>query len=131
MFRNLFIEAGHLRVSATRKKSLPAALAFTLIISLVALIWSGPFLWMIVASFKPNSMGGLDMASIWPNFTPTLANFELAWSSADFVILYINTLIVVFGILIVQLITITLAAYAFARLEFPFKTTLFYLFLMQ
>ena len=118
-------------MSTSRTKSLPAAIAFTVIISAIAIVWSGPFLWMIVASFKPNSMGGMDMASIWPNFTPTLANFELAWDSADFVILYINTLIVVFGVLIVQLVTITLAAYAFARLEFPFKNTLFYLFLMQ
>lgn len=118
-------------MSATRKKSLPAAIAFTVIISVVAIVWSGPFLWMIIASFKPQSMGGLDMASLWPNFTPTMANFELAWESADFIILYINTLIVVFGTLVVQLVTVTLAAYAFARLEFPFKTTLFYLFLLQ
>ena len=118
-------------MSVSRKKSLPAAIAFTLIISIVAIVWSGPFLWMIVASFKADTMGGLNMASIWPNFTPTMANFKMAWSSADFIVLYINSLIVVFGILIVQLITITLAAYAFARLEFPFKTTLFYLFLMQ
>ena len=114
-----------------RQKSLPAALAFFVIISVVAIVWSGPFLWMIVASFRPQTMGGLDMASIWPNFKPTLANFWLAMESADFVLLYANTLIVVFGILIVQLVTITLAAYAFARLEFPFKTFLFYLFLLQ
>ena len=118
-------------MSATRKKSLPAAITFTVIISIVAIVWSGPFLWMIIAAFKPQSMGGLEMASLWPNFTPTMANFQLAWESADFVILYINTLIVVFGTLIVQLVTVTLAAYAFARLEFPFKTTLFYLFLLQ
>lgn len=118
-------------MSINRKKSLPAAIAFTLIISVVAIIWSGPFLWMIIAAFKPQSMGGLEMASLWPNFTPTMANFELAWESADFLILYANTLIVVFGTLIVQLVTVTLAAYAFARLEFPFKTTLFYLFLLQ
>ncbi len=115
----------------TRKRSLPAALLFFVIISAITIIWSGPFLWMVVASFKPQTFGGLEMASVWPNFVPTFANYELAWSSAEFVVLYINTIIVVFGILIVQLVTITLAAYAFARLEFPFKTFLFYLFLLQ
>lgn len=118
-------------MSAEKKISLPKAVIFTLIISVIATIWSGPFLWMIVASFKPQSMGGLDMASLWPNYTPTMSNFVLAWESADFIILYINTIIVVLGILVIQLITITLAAYAFARLEFPFKKTLFYLFLLQ
>ncbi len=118
-------------MNANRKRSLPAAILFIVIISVVGLIWSGPFLWMLIAAFKPQTMGGLDLASLWPSFSPTLDNFRLALESADFFTLYANTLIVVFGTLIVQLITVTLAAYAFARLEFPFKTTLFYLFLLQ
>jgi sn-glycerol 3-phosphate transport system permease protein len=42
-----------------------------------------------------------------------------------------NTIIIVAGVLIVQLITITLAAYAFARLNFVGKNVLFILFLTQ
>ena len=71
------------------------------------------------------------MASIWPDFAPTLENFALAWESADFVLYYINTILLVGGILIVQLVTIMLAGYAFARLEFPFKGVIFYAFLLQ
>ncbi len=118
-------------MSNTKKNSLPFTIAFFTIISVIVIIWSGPFLWMLVASFRPQSLGGLNMASVWPNFTPTLDNFRLALDSADFFGLYINTLIVTFGTLTVQLITVTLAAYAFARLEFRFKTTLFYMFLLQ
>ena len=55
-------------MSSTRKKSLPAALLFFGVISAITIIWSGPFLWMIVASFKPQTFGGLDMASVIPNF---------------------------------------------------------------
>src|SRR5699024_11793109 len=44
---------------------------------------------------------------------------------------YFNTFIIVFGVLIVQLTTITLAAYAFARLNFFGKNVLFILFLLQ
>ena len=118
-------------MAASNKKSIPAALLFFVIISAITVIWSGPFLWMVVASFKPQTFGGLDMASIIPTFKPTLANYKNALASAEFPLLYMNTLIVAFGTLTVQLITVTLAAFAFARLEFPFKTTLFYLFLMQ
>ena len=117
--------------STMKKKSLASSLIFFVVISVITIVWSGPFLWMIVASFKPQTFGGLDMASLVPNFVPTLDNYANAFKSAEFPLMYMNTLIVVFGTLIVQLVTVTLAAYAFARLEFPFKTFLFYLFLLQ
>ena len=106
-------------------------LLFFIIIGSVTVIWSGPFLWMIIASFKPQTFGGLDMASLVPNFKPTLDNYRMALMSAEFGTLYINTIIVTFGTLSVQLVTVVLAAYAFARLEFRFKTLIFYMFLMQ
>ncbi len=86
---------------------------------------------MLVAAFRPQNFGGLDMASLWPDFTPTLANFAEALDSADFALLYLNTVIVCLGILAVQLATITLAGYAFARLRFPGRELVFYGFLLQ
>jgi sn-glycerol 3-phosphate transport system permease protein len=62
---------------------------------------------------------------------PTLANFVEAWDSADFALYYLNTIIICAGILVVQLLTISLAGYAFARLKFPGRTVFFYLFLIQ
>lgn len=97
----------------------------------VALVWSTPLLWMLVASFRPQNFGGLDMASLWPDFEPTLANFVEALESADFALLYLNTLVVCAGILAVQLATVTLAGYAFARLSFPGRELVFYGFLLQ
>ncbi len=107
------------------------AFEFYVVISVISILWSAPFLWMVIASFRPQNFGGLDMASLWPNFIPTLDNFRLAWESTSFVTYYMNSITVVLGILVVQLITITFAAYAFTRLEFPFKNTFFYLYLMQ
>ncbi|HKO07209.1 MAG TPA: carbohydrate ABC transporter permease [Alphaproteobacteria bacterium] len=97
----------------------------------VGFVWSTPFLWMIVAALRPEGYGPAELASLAPDFVPTLENFRLAWESADFLVNYANTLIVVCGILGVQLVTVTLAGYAFARLEFRFKEALFYLFLLQ
>ena len=96
-----------------------------------AVVWLVPILWMLVASMRPQSFGGPGMASLIPDVAPTLQNFVDAWEAADFPRYYLNTVIIVAGILAVQLITITLAGFAFARLAFPGKQALFYLFLLQ
>ena len=105
--------------------------AVVAVLCAAAFVWAAPFLWMFVASIRPEGFGGLRMASLWPDFSPTLDNFALAWESADFILYYFNTVLLVGGILIVQMVTIMLAGYAFARLDFPFKDVVFYAFLMQ
>ncbi|MEQ9331348.1 carbohydrate ABC transporter permease [Thalassobaculum sp.] len=109
----------------------PSALLALLALSAIVLVWSTPLLWMAIASFRPQNFGGLDMASLWPDFAPTLANFVEALDSADFPLLYLNTALVCLGTLAVQLATVTLAGYAFARLRFPGKELVFYGFLLQ
>jgi sn-glycerol 3-phosphate transport system permease protein len=101
------------------------------LITALALVWVTPFLWMLVAAFRPERFGGAGMASLVPDYAPTLANFAEAWESADFALYYLNTIVICAGILIVQLVTVSLAGYAFARLHFPGRTVLFYLFLVQ
>jgi sn-glycerol 3-phosphate transport system permease protein len=114
-----------------KPRSLSLRLGGAALLSAIALVWTAPFLWMLVAAFRPESAGSRDMASLLPPAAPTLANFRLALDSADFAAYALNTLIVVAGILLVQLVTVSLAGYAFARLEFPGKSLLFYLFLLQ
>ena len=102
-----------------------------LLIVALALAWAAPLVWMLVAAFRPERAGGAGMASVVPDYLPTLANFAEAWESADFALYYLNTVIICAGILAVQLVTISLAGYAFARLRFPGRTLFFYLFLVQ
>ena len=97
----------------------------------MALLWTVPFLWMVVSAFRPPEQGTAAMASLVPDYLPTLANFREAWASADFPRYYANTVIMCGGILAVQIATMSLAAYAFARVKFPGRTVLFYLFLAQ
>lgn len=96
-----------------------------------AVVWAAPFLWMVVASLRPDSFGGLDMASLWPDFAPTWQHFRYAWEDGSFPLWYLNSFILVTGTLVVQLVTVSIAGYAFARLEFRGKEFLFYLFLLQ
>ena len=79
----------------------------------------------------PEGAGSADMASLLPDLHPTLENFRNALESGSFGLYYINTLIVVAGVLAVQCVTVSLAGYAFARLRFPGRDLLFYAFLLQ
>lgn len=114
-----------------RRASVRGSLVVTGLMLVTVFLWSTPFLWTLVASFRPDNSGGIHMASLLPDYTPTLANFTEALESGDFAVYYLNTAIVAFGILAVQIVTISLAGYAFARLEFPGRDVLFYVFLLQ
>lgn len=112
------------------RRHLSAALLAALLCA-VAFLWAAPFLWTLVASFRPEGAGSADMASLWPAFAPTLDNFRNALDSGSFGLYYLNTFIVVAGVLAVQCVTVSLAGYAFARLRFPGRDAVFYAFLLQ
>ena len=114
---------------ATRREIVPR-IGYGLVL-VAAVLWLVPILWMLVASVRPQSFGGPGMASLIPDAQPTSRNFIDAWEAADFPRYYLNSAIIVAGILAVQLVTITLAGYAFARVAFPGRQWLFYVFLLQ
>ncbi|MBU9710678.1 carbohydrate ABC transporter permease [Evansella tamaricis] len=90
-------------------------------------LWLVPFIWVFLTSFQPRETIGSGLFQ----FTYTLDNYTSAWSGAPFLQYYLNTTIIVLGILSVQLFTATLAAYVFAKMEFKGKEILFVLFLVQ
>ena len=61
----------------------------------------------------------------------TLENFGKAWHAAPFARYFLNTIVLCATILFAQLVLCTLAAYAFARFEFPGRAILFALVLVQ
>ena len=101
------------------------------LLAAIAFLWATPFLWTLVASFRPEGAGSAGMASLVPDTPQTLENFRNALDSGSFGLYYVNTIIVVVGLLAVQCVTVSLAGYAFARLRFPGRDVLFYLFLLQ
>ncbi len=119
-----------MRNSLRNREHLQARSAL-IVLCAIALVWAAPFLWMVVASLRPDSFGGLNMASLIPDFVPTTQHFQYAWEDGNFPLWYLNSFILVTGTLAVQLVTVSMAGYAFARLEFPGKDTLFYIFLLQ
>jgi multiple sugar transport system permease protein len=99
-----------------------------LIIYALAIVVIAPFLWMILTSFK-------DMSEIYvypPKWLPEKFNFDNyvnAFTAAPFGRYYLNSLIVAFAVTLGQLITCSMAAFAFARLRFKGRDILFYIFL--
>lgn len=91
---------------------------------LVGLIFVFPFAWMFLTSFK--SLG--EVFQFPPQLLPEAwlwENMKTAWETGPFLTYFFNSLIVTVGILILQLITGVLAAYAFARYQFKGRDLLF------
>lgn len=101
-----------------------------LVTILVALAWAMPVIWAFVASTRPANEP-LGQGDIWFGSTLTLESYAKALSLAPFHLYYINTIVIVFMILGVQLITITLAAFALAHFQFRGKRLILFLILLQ
>ncbi len=82
-----------------------------------------PFLWMFTTSLQTRAETYTN-ASILPT-SWHWENYARAWASAPFAQYYANSLVMAAGIIAGHLVFDSLAAYAFARLDFPFKRTLF------
>ena len=79
-----------------------------------------PFLWMILSSLKTSAEITAIPPSLFPK-VPQFSNFTEAWKSAPFPRYIFNTLVVTIISTAGVLVTTVLAAYAFARLNFPGK----------
>jgi len=104
--------------------------ALTVATVVLAVLWAIPLLWLIVAAFRPagDPMGPGD---VWFAFPLTLENFAKALELAPFERYFVNTLVIIAMVLGVQLVTITLAAFALANYEFRGKRFLFFFILLQ
>ncbi|HEV2516990.1 MAG TPA: carbohydrate ABC transporter permease [Devosia sp.] len=93
-----------------------------------ALLMSGPFVWMIATSFKPAA----DVFQFPPTlFTadPQVENYVRIFSTIPFGRAMANSLVVSVLVTLLQLITCSMAAYAFACLRFRGREVLFLIYL--
>jgi len=89
-----------------------------------------PYLWLLSTSLKERT-AVFTPTPQWIPWPVNFGNYAEVFQRAPFALYLVNTLIVVSGILAVQLVTITLAAYVFARRRFPGRELLFGAFLLQ
>lgn len=96
----------------------------------LALMWLAPLAWTIATAIRPETVP-VGTGSLWWGGSATFDNFTRAWGTAPFGTYYRNTLIIVVAILAMQMVTITLGGFVFARMNFKGKDLLFILFLLQ
>jgi sn-glycerol 3-phosphate transport system permease protein len=101
-----------------------------LVVGLCALATVTPYLWLLSTSLKLKT----EVFTATPRWIPwpiNWGNYAEVFDRAPFGTFLVNTVIVVSGILAAQLVTVTLAAYVFARRPFRGSSALFVLFLVQ
>lgn len=87
-----------------------------------------PFLWMIFTSFKTNGEAMRIPPTVLPEQWVTTAYTEIL-DALPFATVYMNTIISTVVTTAVQVAFCAMAAYAFARIEFPFRNAIFVLIL--
>jgi sn-glycerol 3-phosphate transport system permease protein len=104
--------------------------AVHVMLALAALVMIVPLVWIVLTAFKERNEVFSQIPQ-WLPAHPTFANFLGVLDAMPFWRYYWNTIVVAFGLLALQLVTVTLAAYAFARMDFWGRDVLFVLLLVQ
>jgi multiple sugar transport system permease protein len=117
------------RDSSLRRLSPGQIIAF-IILALISVTWIIPFLWMVATSLKTSQ--ALVGTNFWPE-NPTLDSYRSAFFAFDRLPNWIqwtwNTSVITIVAVIGKVLSTTLVAYAFARLRWRGRDTLFALVL--
>lgn len=113
-----------------KKKSYSNILIHVFLI-LGAIVMVFPFLWMVLTSLKTvTESTSMNPYVIFPSI-PQWDNFITVWKNNNFIQLYMNTFLMMILRVVCAVLFSAMAAYAFARLNFPGKNVLFGIVLFQ
>ncbi len=118
------------RSGTVRKKVAEPITAIVIHLFLIigAIVMAAPFLWMLVTSLETTQQA----FSVPPSWIPNpfvWDNYPQSLNALPFNLAYMNSFIVAASVTACQLITCSMAAYAFARIQFPGRTIIFFAFL--
>lgn len=120
-------QTGASPVSLLKKLSFRKILAHLLLLSggLTMII---PFLWMLSTSLKDDQQAYV-FPPVWIPDPIVWSNYETVWTALPFARFFINSTFIAVLVTIGQLLTCSMGAFAFARLNFPGRDRLFILYL--
>lgn len=95
-----------------------------------SLVMIGPFLWMLLTSFKSITEATHTPIIIFPKHW-TVSGYINAWNLLPFAAFYKNTFLMMFFRVVLSVFTSAAAGYAFARIKFPGRNALFMIILIQ
>ncbi|MDE6944665.1 MAG: carbohydrate ABC transporter permease, partial [Lachnospiraceae bacterium] len=111
-----------------KKKTQAGKIILFIVCCLVAVIMVIPFIWMLSASFKLKN----EIFSVPIRWIPEVFhadNYETIMQKINFPRYFFNTAKVTIIITLLQLLTCSMAAYAFSKLHFPGRDTIFLAYL--
>ena len=117
-----------LELAARRRRAVRRAVTYVLL-ALWAVIVLFPFYWMVLTSVKSYSAYSAERIPAFFTLSPTLQNYHDAFTAVPLARYFLNTLVFTVATTAIMLVVITLAAFAFARLNFRGKHLAFTLFL--
>lgn len=97
-------------------------------LAVCAVLMALPFIWMLLSSFKPLTEIFAQPPALFP-LEWTTEGYEKAFTGADFVRGFWNSTYIAVTVTAISLLTSSMAAYAFARIEFRGSKPLFMVFL--
>jgi sn-glycerol 3-phosphate transport system permease protein len=112
-----------------RERNLMRVLSYIMLTPAVVLTII-PFFWMVSTAFK-SRQEVFSQVPKWLPQEPIWSNFAEAWRSAPFEKYYVNTVIVVISLAVIQSILVILAAYVFGRMTFPGRDLIFFIFILH
>lgn len=107
-----------------KKKVKKDSILVYIILAAGSVIMLLPFLWMILTSFKSYEET-ITIPIVWIPSEWKISNYTEVLMRLDFLKYYINTIIVTVVTIVLMMIFGSMAAYAFARMNFPFKNVIF------
>jgi multiple sugar transport system permease protein len=124
----ILAEAGVTAARPDWRGALTSILRHGLLVA-ASLLMLYPLLWMVASAFKPESAIFTDLSIIPPSLD--LKNFRDGWTALQvpFTRFYWNSFVVAVLVVVGNLLSCSLTAFAFARLEFRGKSLLFALML--
>ena len=97
-----------------------------MLLILLAIVSAAPFVWMVLTSFKPLT----EVEAISPIPTRWLpGNYAEVFREIPFAKYYFNSVFISAWVTFLQVLTSAMAAYAFSRLKWPGRDTVFKLYL--
>ena len=97
---------------------------------LIAVIVMIPFLWMLSTSFK--SKGALMQIPIeWIPKEPTWDSYKMVFSRFPFLRAILNSFLITCSYTVVTILSASMAAFAFTKIQFPYANTIFKLYQWQ
>lgn len=114
-----------MKKSSMKRKRIIGRVVLYALLAVITILMIVPFLWMLSASIKTNT----EVFKMTPfQFIPAVPqwdNFKKIWTKIPMLTFIKNTVFLTIVVTFLQLLTSSFAAYAFAKLDFKRKNTIF------